>query len=91
MTIKSRRFEFSQMKKKYIVFLLSTYVSISLVFLAEFREVRNLFPPAGIGTDNIVGFVQFYGYPPLFDLVFFCFLLSVPISILFAIILILKK
>jgi hypothetical protein len=79
------------MKKKLIFVLLSVYIFFSLTFLAEFRKIRDSFPPVIIDSENIVGFVQFYNYPPLFDLIFFCVLVSTPISILFFVFLLLKK
>ncbi len=91
MSIKSRRFELFKMKKKYFITLLSLYVLCGLGFIVEFRKVRDLFFPARIGTDYIVGFVQFYGYPPLFDFILFCVIFSIPVSFAVIVALIHKK
>ena len=59
-------------------FLLSFTLLIVLMF--GFKKIRALFPPPEIGSDKLVGFSQYFGYPFYFDSLFFIFLIFFPVA-----------
>ncbi len=62
-----------------------------LVVLSEFllffllRSMRHIFPGSGINIEKAIGYSQFYGYPAVFDYIFFIAMVSLPVIIAIAI------
>lgn len=60
------------------LFVLGVIVSIIVVF---FRQIRDIFPPAMIGTSHVIGYAQYYGYPFYLDTIIFFVLLLHPLVV----------
>ena len=55
------------------------YLFIFLLFLLlSFKVVRTRFLPPEIGTEKIIGYSQYFGYPLYFDNIFFLYLVCSP-------------
>ena len=74
------------LKKKEVIFLLSSFFVLFLVVVSlglSFRKTRDLLPPTEIGPQKIVGYTQYFGYPFYLDtIIFFVFICSPFISII---------
>ena len=44
-------------------------------------QARNMFPPPSIGSEHIVGFAQYEGYPLYFEMLLFILFLLTPITL----------
>lgn len=49
--------------------------------MVSLKKIRTLFPPPEIGSDKLVGFSQYFGYPFYFDYLLFIFLFVFPVTI----------
>jgi len=70
------------MKKNNIfikTFLLS-FIAL-IVLMVSFKKIRAVFPLPEIGSDKLVGFPQYFGYPLYFDNLFFLFIIISPAAI----------
>jgi hypothetical protein len=63
-------------------------LSLSISFVIDgtlvvfLRIIRSLFPLPAIGSDKIIGYAQYFGYPLTFDTIFFFSLIAVPLLVL---------
>lgn len=76
-----------QLKKretKTFIILFLLCASTDGIFLILLKLLRFLFPPSIIGTDKIIGYVQYNGYPFYFDTIIFLLFLIIPLGILLA-------
>jgi len=73
---------FSSKRKIFIWFLLYTGVVFGLI-LVFFRVLRMIFPPPKIGTDQIIGYAQYFGYPLNFETILVDSIIILPAVILF--------
>lgn len=75
---------FKIIKSKLSIIVLKSFVIsfFAIVLLAfTFKKIRSLFPVPEIGSDKLIGFSQYYGYPFSFDTIFFFFLIFIPVLI----------
>jgi hypothetical protein len=66
--------------KRNNLFLKSLFFSLILlsILAVSFKSIRALFPPPEIGSEKLIGFSQYYGYPPYFDNLIFLAIIFIP-------------
>ncbi len=62
---------------------------VGLIYLS-FKKIREFFPPSEIGSQKIIGYAQYSGYPFNFDTIYFGILIFAPL-IAFGMVIIRKK
>ena len=68
---------------KFIPIALIISFAIDAVLIILLRPVRSLFPLPEIGSDKIIGYSQYFGYPLSFDTLYFSILILVPLLVVF--------
>ncbi|MCL4418579.1 hypothetical protein M1146_00585 [Patescibacteria group bacterium] len=79
--------------KRNRLFLKTLFFSFILfiILVSGFKKIRALFPPPEIGSDKLIGFSQYFGYPFYFDNLFFFFLIFFPVVVFLFFLYIKKK
>jgi hypothetical protein len=64
---------------KMIIHSIVLSSALNIFLLLGFKKIRTSLPPPEIGSDRLVGFAQYFGYPLYFDAFLFFLLLFSPI------------
>lgn len=67
-------------KKELIQIVIFSLILIFSAFVL-YKKMRGLFPPPQIGSEKLVGFAQYFGYPIYFDTIFFFLIVSIPLIV----------
>jgi hypothetical protein len=68
-------------KLKLILLTLSMSLIVDFILIVLLRQIRALFPLPEIGSDKIIGYAQYFGYPLSFDTLLFFALILVPLFV----------
>jgi len=71
-------------KLKILIEGISYVLTVYLIILLTFRQLRFLFSHPKVGEGEIVGYAQYFGYPMYFETALFFVFIFTPIIVFFA-------
>lgn len=68
-------------RNKLLIFIIFFTLLFYGILLFIFRDIRSYFPKPGLVGEEVIGFVNYFGYPLYFDLVLFFTIIFSPLMI----------